>query len=286
MRDATGRRRYLDWMRGIAVLIMIQAHVLDSWTRLDVRGSWQFRWAMIVAGFGAPMFLFLAGVSVVLSAGSKMRRTGDSRAAASAVIEAWRLDLFSRVHLQAPGVDAGLGAARLAAQSRHPQRDGAVDRRGGCALGCGSHVRPAAGGICGIGHRHLARHTDRARDTFARRDCPIRSRPTSGRCADCRPSVSSRGRDSFSPVRLPASCSRAHATRDRESRLNAWLGAGGCGTRRRSLCGVLSPDALCPLGILGRLAGVLCPARWHPHADHSVCLCVGAPGRAGIVESH
>ena len=86
MRDATGRRGYLDWMRGLAVLIMIQAHVLDSWTRLDVRGSWQFRWAMIVAGFGAPMFLFLAGVSVALSAGSKVRRTGDRRAAAGAVM--------------------------------------------------------------------------------------------------------------------------------------------------------------------------------------------------------
>src|SRR4051794_36006591 len=38
------RRGYLDWVRGLAVLIMIQAHVLDSWTRLDARGSWQFSW--------------------------------------------------------------------------------------------------------------------------------------------------------------------------------------------------------------------------------------------------
>ena len=28
------RRGYLDWIRGIAVLIMIEAHVIDSWTRL------------------------------------------------------------------------------------------------------------------------------------------------------------------------------------------------------------------------------------------------------------
>ena len=81
----TGRRGYLDWARGLAVLIMIQAHVLDSWTRVDARGTWQYAWAMIVAGFGAPMFLFLAGVSLPLSAGSKLRRGGDARAAASAV---------------------------------------------------------------------------------------------------------------------------------------------------------------------------------------------------------
>ena len=32
------RRRYLDWLRGVAVLIMIEAHTLDSWTRVADRG--------------------------------------------------------------------------------------------------------------------------------------------------------------------------------------------------------------------------------------------------------
>jgi uncharacterized membrane protein len=86
-----GRRAYLDWVRGLAVLVMIQAHVLDSWTRTDVRDTSGFAWSMIVAGFGAPLFLFLAGVSVALSAGSKARRTGDARGAAMTVIHrgAW-----------------------------------------------------------------------------------------------------------------------------------------------------------------------------------------------------
>jgi uncharacterized membrane protein len=73
-------------MRGLAVLIMIEAHVIDSWTRLDVRRSWQFMWSMILGGYGAPLFLFLAGLSVSLSAGSKLRRSGDVRAAARAVV--------------------------------------------------------------------------------------------------------------------------------------------------------------------------------------------------------
>lgn len=80
------RRGYIDWVRGLAVLIMIQAHVLDSWTRLDARGTWQFSWTMIVAGFGAPLFLFLAGLAVALSAGSKLCRHGDAAAAARAVM--------------------------------------------------------------------------------------------------------------------------------------------------------------------------------------------------------
>lgn len=103
MGEVVGRRRYLDWVRGLAVLIMMQAHVLDSWTRVDVRRSWQFAWSMIVAGFGAPLFLFLAGVSVALSAGAKSRRGGDDAAAAAAVIKrgAWIFALAFLFRIQA-----------------------------------------------------------------------------------------------------------------------------------------------------------------------------------------
>jgi uncharacterized membrane protein len=103
MENAIGRRGYLDWTRGLAVLIMIQAHLLDSWTRLDARGSGQFQWALIVAGFGAPLFLFLAGVSVVLSAGSKWRRSGDRKTAAAAVMKrgAWIFFLAFVFRIQA-----------------------------------------------------------------------------------------------------------------------------------------------------------------------------------------
>jgi uncharacterized membrane protein len=43
---------------------------------------------MVVAGFGAPLFLFLAGLAVALSAEAKLRRTGDAAAASKAVV--WR----------------------------------------------------------------------------------------------------------------------------------------------------------------------------------------------------
>jgi uncharacterized membrane protein len=71
------RRGYLDWLRGVAVLIMIEAHILDSWTRLDQRGTPYYGYSVILGGFGAPLFLFLAGVAVSLSAGSKERAWGD-----------------------------------------------------------------------------------------------------------------------------------------------------------------------------------------------------------------
>ena len=68
------RRAYLDWLRGIAVLIMIEAHTLDSWTILADRQLPWYKNAIILAGFGAPLFLFLAGIALMLAAGSRIRK--------------------------------------------------------------------------------------------------------------------------------------------------------------------------------------------------------------------
>jgi len=68
------RRPYLDWLRGVAVLIMIEAHTLDSWTRVADRQSSWYEKAIILAGFGAPLFLFLAGVALMPAPGSRIRQ--------------------------------------------------------------------------------------------------------------------------------------------------------------------------------------------------------------------
>jgi uncharacterized membrane protein len=64
---------------------MIDAHLFDSWTRFPDRETRAFGIAMFIGGAGTTLFLFLAGVAVALSAGSKLRRTGDVNAAARAV---------------------------------------------------------------------------------------------------------------------------------------------------------------------------------------------------------
>ncbi len=93
MTNAVGRRTYLDVLRGLAVLVMIEAHVIDSWTRVADRGSSAFGWSLILGGFGAPLFLFLAGVAIPLSAGSKARKSGEVQRAALAV-EKRGLEIF------------------------------------------------------------------------------------------------------------------------------------------------------------------------------------------------
>ena len=86
------RRGYIDWLRGLSVLIMIEAHTLDAWTRLADRHNAVYAWAMIIAGFAAPSFLFLAGVSLALAAGSRLRRgkTADE-ATALAIRRSWQI---------------------------------------------------------------------------------------------------------------------------------------------------------------------------------------------------
>jgi uncharacterized membrane protein len=86
------RRAYLDWLRGIAVLIMIEAHTIDSWTLASERGRVGFGYAMILGGFGAPIFLFLAGVAIVLAAGGRLRKGASmSEAAAATRRRGWEI---------------------------------------------------------------------------------------------------------------------------------------------------------------------------------------------------
>lgn len=68
------RRGYLDWLRGAAVLVMIEAHTLDAWSLPAEHARPAYRIAAIIGGFGAPLFLFLAGVALVLAAGARRRR--------------------------------------------------------------------------------------------------------------------------------------------------------------------------------------------------------------------
>jgi uncharacterized membrane protein len=64
---------------------MIEAHTLDAWTRASDRASTAFGDAMVLAGFAAPLFLWLAGISVVLAAEAAVRRGRSRRAAAESV---------------------------------------------------------------------------------------------------------------------------------------------------------------------------------------------------------
>jgi uncharacterized membrane protein len=76
---------YIDWARGIAVLLMIEAHTIDAWTRPVAKQTIGFRNASVLGGFAAPLFLWLAGLGVVLAATRALERTGSRTLAADSV---------------------------------------------------------------------------------------------------------------------------------------------------------------------------------------------------------
>jgi uncharacterized membrane protein len=50
-------------MRGLAVIIMIQCHAFNSFTRVDLRESSGYVLSQFVGGMAAPLFLFMAGMT-------------------------------------------------------------------------------------------------------------------------------------------------------------------------------------------------------------------------------
>jgi uncharacterized membrane protein len=64
--DTKSRLAYIDWMRGLACLLMFQTHCYDSWLTPQARQSRFFMYSQLGGTFPAPLFLFLAGMSFAL----------------------------------------------------------------------------------------------------------------------------------------------------------------------------------------------------------------------------
>jgi uncharacterized membrane protein len=69
------RLAYIDWMRGLACVLMFQTHCYDSWLNAGARKSSFFMWSQLGGTLPAPLFLFLAGISFALVT-DKLRQKG------------------------------------------------------------------------------------------------------------------------------------------------------------------------------------------------------------------
>ena len=81
----SARLAYIDWLRGVAILIMIGAHTFDAWTLPAERLRPGYGRIVIIAGMAAPLFLFLAGVGLALAAAAHLRRGRTNRDASRLV---------------------------------------------------------------------------------------------------------------------------------------------------------------------------------------------------------
>lgn len=62
----TSRLAYIDWMRGLACVLMFQTHCYDAWLSPEARKSTFFMYSQLGGTLPAPLFLFLAGISFAL----------------------------------------------------------------------------------------------------------------------------------------------------------------------------------------------------------------------------
>src|SRR5450759_240488 len=65
---------FLDWMRGLAVLIMIQCHTFNSFTRSDLRDGGPDVRTQFIGGMAAPLVLLMAGMTTAFQMESLERR--------------------------------------------------------------------------------------------------------------------------------------------------------------------------------------------------------------------
>ena len=85
---APSRKHWLDWQRGLAVLFMIEVHILDAWIVPGGRAGheWWYDQLMFLGGLAAPGFLYMAGLSQALADEAHARKGLDPVARRRAAI--------------------------------------------------------------------------------------------------------------------------------------------------------------------------------------------------------
>ena len=86
--SASGRLDAVDWLRGFAVLLMIQTHLYDAWVSDPVkRVSAAYGWTRFWGGVPARLFLLLVGVSIAIRFESQIAKKVDRGAMVRGVVK-------------------------------------------------------------------------------------------------------------------------------------------------------------------------------------------------------
>src|SRR5216684_1359981 len=97
---ASSRLPQLDWMRGLACVLMFQTHCYDAWLSPAARQSSFFMYSQLLGTLPAPLFLFLAGVSAAMMANKAISKGSMSTAAKTILrrgAEIWALAMLFRL---------------------------------------------------------------------------------------------------------------------------------------------------------------------------------------------
>src|ERR1700691_2361879 len=70
----SSRLAWIDWMRGLACVLMFQTHCYDAWLGGDARNTSFLKGSQLLGTLPAPLFLFLAGASFALVTDKLIRK--------------------------------------------------------------------------------------------------------------------------------------------------------------------------------------------------------------------
>jgi uncharacterized membrane protein len=71
---APARLDVVDWLRGAAVVLMIQTHLYDAWAAPEAKLTAAYRWTRFLGGIPSRLFLLLVGVSMALRFEAQLRK--------------------------------------------------------------------------------------------------------------------------------------------------------------------------------------------------------------------
>jgi uncharacterized membrane protein len=74
MKPAAQRLPYLDWVRGVAAVVMLQGHVFQSFLRNDLREGGAYLISQFAGGMPPAIFLFLLGVTFAFLMDSQQKK--------------------------------------------------------------------------------------------------------------------------------------------------------------------------------------------------------------------
>ncbi len=73
-RPGTGRLAFLDWLRGIAAVAMLNGHAFHAFIRSDLRDGGPYVITQFIGGLPPAVFLFLVGVTLAFLMDSSERK--------------------------------------------------------------------------------------------------------------------------------------------------------------------------------------------------------------------
>jgi uncharacterized membrane protein len=71
---SAGRLDAIDWLRGFAVVLMIQTHLYDSWVNPADKATRAYWWTRYLGGVPSRLFLLLVGVSMAIGFERQLER--------------------------------------------------------------------------------------------------------------------------------------------------------------------------------------------------------------------